>query len=138
VSLFKKIIRGAGKIVGKAAGFIPGPVGAVARIGTVVAGAAGASKALSKGLPAVRSLPGVGAIGKAVPRIGGKVLAGAGTAATGVAVYDAVGNYMGQRKKSRRINPLNHRALKRAIRRIERSKDIMKRVGAITIRKEKC
>ena len=138
MSLFKKIIRGAGKIVGKAAGFIPGPIGAVAKIGTAVVGAGAASKALTKGLPAVRSLPGVGTIAKSVPKIGGKVLMGAGTAAAGVAVYDAVGNYMGQRKKGRRINPLNHRALKRAIRRIERSKGIMKRIGAITIRKEKC
>jgi len=135
MSLFKKIIRGAGKLVGKAAGFIPGPVGTIAKVGLGVAGGLKAAKGTTMAaLPAIpRSLPAIGNVargaGKAIGRVGG-------AAATGAILYDAFGNPVS--KRHRKINPLNHRALKRAIRRIEKSKHLAKSINAITIRKEKC
>lgn len=145
MSLFSRIGKVLGKVAKVAAPFIPGPIGAIARgIGTV--GAMGAATAMAgpamKALPAIgRSLPGIGRLGGAartVGRVGGRVIGAAGVAATGVAIYDAAGNYLGQKKRSRRINPLNHRALKRAMSRIEKSKNLVKRLNSITIRKEKC
>lgn len=129
MSLFSKALKSVGKIAKKVAPMIPGPIGTVARavgVGGVVAGAAKALPALPKMLPAVvRSAPG---IGKTVVRT-------VGTAATGAAIYDAAGNLIGTRRRRRRINPLNHRALNRALKRVEKAKKAMKRVNAITIRK---
>lgn len=137
MSLFSKI----GKVIGKVANvakFVPGPVGAVARVASVagaVGGAVSASRSVAKALPALpavtRSLPGIG-------RVAGTVGRAVGAAATGYAIYDAAGNFIGNRKRSRRINPLNYRALNRALSRVEKAKHAMKRVNAITVRKEKC
>jgi len=137
MSLFSKI----GKIVGKVANvasFIPGPVGVAGRVVAGVGAAAGAVKAVG----AVRkALPALPAVGRALPGIGkvaGKVGSAVGAAATGYAIYDAAGNFLGNKRRSRRINPLNYRALNRALSRVEKAKHAMKRVNAITIRKEKC
>lgn len=64
-----------------------------------------------KGLPAVR---------RTLPGIGGKVLRGAGGVAAG-AVGGAALQRLGQpaKKKRRRMNPCNDKALRRALRRIE-------------------
>jgi len=140
MSLFSKIGKIVGKVAGKVAPFIPGPVGMVARGVTAIGAGAGIVKAGSKVLPSIRALPGVGSVRAALPairRVGGAAAGAVGAAATGVAIYDAAGNFMGTRKKGRRINPLNHRALTRALRRIEKVKHSMKRVNAITIRKAK-
>lgn len=135
MSLFSKIGKFVGKAVKTVAPFIPGPIGAVAKVVGAGSAVAGGVAAMGRALPAVRSLPAVGkTIGRALPRIGGAI----GTVATGVAIYDAAGNYLGNKKRSRRINPLNNRALMRALRRVEKVKSTMKRVNAITIRKEKC
>jgi len=134
VSLFKKLLRGAGKIVGKAASFIPGPIGTVAKVATGVAGGLSAARKMAgPALPAIRSLPGAGAVGGAV-RIGKTVGKVAGTAATGAILYDAAGNIIGQRKRSKRINPLNHRALNRALRRVCSAKNLADRLNAIDIK----
>jgi len=138
MSLFGNIAKAVGRAAKTIAPMLPGPIGAVARVvgvGSVVAGATGSAGALTKALPSIRALPGVG---RAVARIGGRVAKGVGAAATGYAIYDAAGNFLGNKKKHRRINPLNHRALSRALRRIEKVKHAMKRVSAITVRKEKC
>lgn len=131
MSLLKKAFKAVGSIAKKVAPMIPGPIGTIAKVagvGSVGLGAVKALPALPKiaaGLPAVvRSAPGIGKIGRAV-----------GAAATGAAVYDAAGNFLGTRKRRRRINPLNHRALNRALKRVEKAKKAMKRVNAITIRK---
>lgn len=137
MSLFSKI----GKVIGKVANvakFIPGPVGTVARVAAGAGAIAGGAKAISV---AGKALPALPAIGRALPGIGkvaGRAAGAIGTVATGVAIYDAAGNYLGQRKKGRRINPLNWRALNRALSRVEKAKTAMKRVNSITIRKEKC
>lgn len=134
MSLLKKLVRGAGKIIGKAASFVPGPIGTIAKIGTGLAAGVGASRKMAgpvmAGLPAIRSLPGAGAVGGAV-RVGGKI---AGAAATGAILYDAAGNIIGQRKRSKRINPLNHKALTRALRRVCSAKNLADRLNAIDIK----
>lgn len=140
MSLFRGILKG----IAKAASFVPGPIGIAARIGTTVAAGVGAVKAVKAGTQLARAtsqvIPGVGraVASGSVRRIGGRVLAAAGTVATGAAIYDAAGNLIGNRKRSRRINPMNHKAAMRAVRRIEKAKKFMSRLGHITIRKEKC
>ena len=134
------IWRSIGKLAKKAAGFIPGPIGAVAKLLTAGGAVVAASRAA---LPVVaRIVPGVGQVVVRGARRArgpiGRIVGAAGTAATGAAIYDAAGNYMGDRKKHRGINPMNMKAAKRALRRIERAKKLMSRLGHITIRKEKC
>lgn len=143
MSLFRRIGKIAKKAVGvvsKVAGFIPGPVGTVGRIaGTVskVAGIAGAGAVAGKAV--VRSgarLPPL-PTGRTLPGIGSVVKSAAGTAA-GVAVYDAAGNLISTGRRRRTMNPMNHRALNRALRRVEKAKSFAKRLSAITIRKKDC
>lgn len=144
MSLLKKIVRKAGKVVGRAAGLIPGPVGAVARVATAATAARSAARVATRS--ALPALPGIGRVATAGGAVGGmvgvarrtvgKIGTVGGAVATGAVLYDQFGNAVTKRRRS--INPLNHRALKRAIRRIEKSKSIMKRLGAITIKKEKC
>lgn len=137
MSIFRKILKGAAKL----ASFVPGPIGAIAKVGGTIAASAAAVRA---GTQVVRAssqvIPGVGRViaSGGVRRIAGRVLAGAGTVATGAAIYDAAGNFLGNQKKRRGINPMNMKAAKRALRRIERAKKLMSRLGHITIRKEKC
>jgi len=90
------------------------------------------------GLPTV--LPGAGAIiGGVAGRIGmGKIGRAVVGGAVGAAIFDQAGNLIGYGKKRRRINPLNYRALKRALRRVEGAHNAMKRVGRITVKKDKC
>lgn len=160
MSLFKKATKLLGKVAGKVAPLaklIPGK-------GTLIAAGLGAiSQATSRGSAALTqgatmsmlpALPAAG--GRAVamlPRVipgAGKIISGGkrilssravkaiGTAATGVAVVDAVGNIVGTRRKSRRMNPMNWRALNRALKRVEKAKKAAKRINAVSIRKEKC
>jgi len=131
MSLFSKIGKVIGKVASKVSGFIPGPLGAAAGIAGGLLGGVKKMRTLPALPGAVRALPGIG-------RTAGRVAGAAGAAVTGVAVYDTVGNLIGYKARRRRINPLNHRALNRALRRIEKVKHAMKRVSAITVRKEKC
>lgn len=136
MSLLKKAFKIAKKVLPKAAGFIPGPIGTGMK---VLGGAASLGGIATVGRAVVagsRSLPALPGVVRSVPGIG-KIAKVAGTAATGAAVYDAAGNFLGTRKRRRRINPLNHRALSRALKRVEKVKSTMKRVNAITIRKAK-
>lgn len=135
MSLLKKVVKVAGKLANKAgpvASMIPGPIGVAGRVVTGVATAGAAisgAKAiggLARSLPALpRVIPGVG---KAV-KMAGKV---ASAAATGYFIYDAAGNLIGTRKKHRRLNPMNHRALNRAIRRVCAAKKIAKKIEKLT------
>lgn len=135
MSLFKKLVRGAGKLVGKAASFIPGPIGTVAKVvGGVAAGASAARKMAGPSLPAIRSLPGVGAVGPAIRTVGRTAGRVAGAAATGAILYDAAGNIVQGGKRTRRINPLNHKALNRALRRVCSAKGLADRLNAIEIK----
>lgn len=150
MSLLKKITKTAGKVLKKAApvaSFLPGPIGAVAKIGTAIGGigagvtaarslmpvSAGVGSAIGRALPSLpRVIPGAGAIGGAVRAAAPKVGRALGAAATGYAIYDAAGNFLGYRKKPRRINPMNHRALNRAIRRVCAAKKISKKIEKLT------
>lgn len=138
MSLFKKIIRGAGKLIGKAASFVPGPIGTVAKVATGIGAAAGAARAASKvggglqHLPAVRALPGIGTISSTARRVAGGAARVGGTVATGAVLYDQFGNPM--RRRSKRINPLNHKALNRALRRVCKAKTLADRLNAIEIK----
>lgn len=167
MSLLKKIGKFAKRAVRKVAplaSMIPGPIGAAAGVlGAVTAKRPPISEFGSMSiLPALPSLPAaVGGAVRALPRIlpgagraAGSVMQGVrravgsqaarrvgravGVAATGVAIYDAAGNLLGYRKKRRSINPMNWRALNRALKRVEKAKKAAKRINAVSIRKEKC
>lgn len=156
------LLRRIGRVVGRVARVLPGPVGAAARTIATVGGAVGAARATVRGartpttmsampggiggaLPALPSLPGAGPAARAGAVIaGGRALMrnptvqrwsrraarAAGYAVAGSLIYDAAGNIIGQ-AKSRRMNPLNHRALKRAIRRVKSAKKICNEVEKI-------
>lgn len=96
------------------------------------------------GLSTLPALPGVGravaggatALVKAarsptVRKWSKRAIDAAGAILIGEAVYDAAGNYLGQRSR-RRINPMNHRALNRAIRRVCAAKKISKKIEKLT------
>lgn len=147
MSLLKKIGKGLGRVVKKIApiaSVIPGPVGAIGRAASGALGGISTAALTLPALPAVvgaggaivRSLPGVGAAaGRVLRSPVGRAVAGG---AAGAAIFDAAGNLIGFKKKKRRINPLNHKALTRALRRVERAKKTCSRVNRITVRKEKC
>lgn len=135
MSLLGKVFKAAGKVVKSALPLVPGPIGTIAKtVAGITAGTAAIKTIGSVG----KTLPAIGSIGKAVLPGIGKVAKVAGAAATGYAIYDAAGNFLGNRKRSRRINPMNYRAANRALKRIEKAKKLMDRLGRITIRKEKC
>jgi len=158
MSLLKRIGKGLKKVVSKVgplAAAIPGPVGVIAgaagsilaakqaavqpmgMVGTLPA-LGGVVRALPTALP--RVLPGIGA---ATRTIGGAVARGgirkwskaaakaAGYTIVGQAIYDAAGNLIGHTSR-RRINPLNHRALSRAITRVCSAKKIVKKIEKLT------
>lgn len=157
MSLLKRL----GKVVKKVApvaSFIPGPIGAIGKVASVV----GASKAamnipgtssfIAASLPRAvgalpRVLPGAGAVGGAIARgvgaIGSRAVMGAarkwskraaklaGYAIIGAGVYDSLGNLVGTVQR-RKMNPLNHRALDRAVRRVCSAKKVLKKVEKLT------
>lgn len=156
--LFKPVVKVAKKLMPLASA-IPGPIGAVAKVGTAVMAAGGAARygrstMTAASMPALpqapmRVMPGVGsgvastavrlagrAVGTAVGAVrSGKVskaLARAmGWVVVGSVAYDMAGNIMGTVTK-RRMNPLNHRALNRAIRRVCGAKKISKKIEKLT------
>jgi len=113
-----------------------------------VAKTAAGGAVVAAGLPAIggavtRTLPGIGRVGGAVVGAAGRAVRSPvgraiGAAATGAAIYDAAGNLLGYQKKRRRINPMNWRALNRALRRVEKAKKAAKRINAVSIRKKDC
>jgi len=90
------------------------------------------------GRVAGRSLPGIGATavsaGRGVIAAGrgliqryprsARVLRDLGLFAVGGLVYDAAGNLVGQRAPARRLNPMNVKAMRRAIRRVKSGRKI--------------
>lgn len=130
MSLFSKIGGVLGR-VGRVASFIPGVGGVAGRVATAIGAVAAATrKPTQAGLPGIprAGLPArIGrGVGRALPGIG-RV---AGSAAIGVgaaALFNADGT---PKKKRRRMNPCNDKALKRALRRIEAYDKVRKRVDA--------
>ena len=139
MSLLGKALKGALKLATKASPLLAAtPAGRVLTGVTAVGAALGAAKKASGVvLPALRSLPGAGAVaaaGGAGGRIGGVVRTigkGAGAAATGYAIYDAAGNLIGHKRKGRRMNPMNYRALRRAARRIKAARKFVKLIDSV-------
>lgn len=135
MSLLGKALKGVGKLIKKAAPLIPGPIGTVAKGLTMIGAVGGGVKAVSRMAPgagvmrALPALPGVGNVVR-IGRAAGKV---AGAAATGAILYDAFGNPV-KRKGYRRINPLNHKALNRALKRVCKAKGLADRLNAIEIK----
>jgi hypothetical protein len=140
MSLLKKAfkaVKGIAAKVAPLASMIPGPVGMGAGVlGTVL------SKApkVAAGLPALptvigygtRALPGLGKVAVGGVRgVAGKVGRAVGGAATGYAIYDAAGNFLGTRKKYRRMNPMNYRALKRAVKRIKGARKFVRLIDKV-------
>lgn len=152
----KRTVRGVGKAIVGVASQLPGPVGAIARVGGVLNQARVSPMPIQAGLaiprlPApggaiVRSLPGLGRVGGAVAGAGravGRAMSGAtgrqvmrwskraaeaaGYIVTGSYILDAAGNMVGTVKR-RQMNPLNHRALKRAARRVQASRKLLKQI----------
>lgn len=153
MSLLKRL----GKVVKKiapVASFVPGPIGAIGKVASVVGASRaamipGTSAFVAGALPRAvgalpRVLPGVGAVGGTIARgVGRAVTSGAarkwskraaklaGYAIIGAGVYDSMGNLVGTAAR-RKINPLNHRALDRAVRRVCAAKKVLKRVEKLT------
>jgi hypothetical protein len=142
MSLLGKITKGVGKLISKAAPLasaIPGPIGIGATVlGTVLSKTPKATQAgMLPALPAVigagaRVLPGLGRVVTTAGKVAGsRVGRAVGAAATGIAIYDAAGNFLGTRKKYRRMNPMNYRALKRAVKRIKGARKFVKLIDKV-------
>lgn len=136
MSIFSKIGKAVGKVAKKivkspALGMIPGPVGTLAKLGAVAGIGAGAVKvSASKALAVIPKVkPGAGLV-KTVAAVG------AGTVA-GDAIYDAAGNLIGYKQKRRRMNPLNPRAARRAIRRVKSVRKMLHNIEK-QLPKQKC
>jgi len=138
MSLFSKVAKLGGKLLKKASPFlsaIPGPIGATAKVVGGITAGFGATRAIGRMAPgagvmrALPALPGAGNVVR-IGRAAGKV---AGAAATGAILYDAFGNPV-KKKGYRRINPLNHKALNRALKRVCKAKGLADRLNAIEIK----
>lgn len=122
-------------IGGTMAGFPSFGVGGghgAAGYGRIMALGGGAGALIKTGGGLIRSLPGAGRVGaiaggamaagrglvQRFPR-SAKALRDLGLVASGGLVFDQAGNVVGRVNPSRRINPLNHRAARRAGRRIK-------------------
>lgn len=148
------------RYAGKAARFIPGPIGGIARIAGMAATGLGAAALGTKlALPGMRAtamalpaLPGMVAGGRALVRGAGplaragigagralvrkypksaRALAELGLFAAGGMVFDAVTGEPVGIVARRRMNPLNHRALRRAISRVCSARRICAQVEQI-------
>lgn len=73
-----------------------------------------------------------GTVARNIPRVIGQVARRAPAVAAGAAIgtmlYDAAGNIIGRRKRRRRINPMNMRAARRAIRRIKGARKMLQQI----------
>lgn len=146
MSIFSRVARSVKKrIVPAAVGFLTGgPAGAAtALLGTLGRGGGGQPRIpttqaalpmlpalggiAARALPvALRSLPAIGrtavgagrALARKFPR-STRALAELGLIAVGGFIFDAAGNMVGRRPPARRINPMNAKAARRAIRRIK-------------------
>lgn len=145
MSFFKKLIRGAGNVV-KTVAQVAGSVGALPGVGSLPGlGMIGRVPPVQGILPGLGSLP---ALGRALPAIGQiagglikspgirkwsrRAAKAAGYVISGIYVYDIAGNIVGEVQRSRRINPLNARALNRAMKRVCKARDIAKKVEKIS------
>ena len=130
-----KLTNVAGALAGPAS-MIPGPIGAIGRVATIGSAVVGLGSGFRKALPA---LPGVGS---AIANYGGKALGLASAAATASFVYDQFGrktrvNKNGRPIRSRRINPMNYKALRRSLKRVCMAKNLADDLNRIEIKGHK-
>lgn len=113
--LFSFVGKALKTVAGVASQMLPGPIGAIARIGTGILGGAGAGRAVQAQLPTFTPAglgpmlpePGIaGAVHRIVP--GGK---------TGFGYYNKKGEFIEGKRPV--MNPMNVRALRRASRRLD-------------------
>jgi hypothetical protein len=136
MSIFSSIGKALGKVAKKvvkspALAMIPGPVGALAKLGVVGGGAAAAVKlSTSKALAVVpKVIPGKGLLKTGAAIAGGTI--------AGEAIYDAAGNLVGYKQRRRRMNPLNPKAARRAIRRVKSVRKMLHNIEK-QLPKQKC
>lgn len=118
------LIKGVGKLAGKLGGLLPGPAG-------VIAGGVGGVLAGKKTRSRVASVPGAGFIEVNPPMLGAP---GAGVRVGRVGTTGQPGM---PKKKRRRMNPTNIKALRRAVRREEAFIRAAKKTGLVTVPKAK-
>lgn len=124
---------GIGKALSKFGGFIPGVGGIVSKVGSVIQGIGAPKKPSFPTAPITKPsfvLPGGAAIkvDSTKTRASGLISTpfGGGVGTVTNTTYFSSGR---TRKKIRRINPLNPKALSRSIRRIDKFQDFAKSVG---------
>lgn len=154
MSLFRRIAGGARRVLGAAASFKTGGIGGLIAGGGIGGGTMRAQPfpMPGGGMMQTAALGALPAIGSAVARLPGPVRTAArgtfgkitrevakalGYTIVGNQVLDQFGNMVGQVSKRRRINPLNHRALGRAMTRVCAAKRVCERVDNITKPKPK-
>lgn len=152
MSLFKKLGRAirplAGAALGVVGGAFGGPAGAAigSRIGGVIAQrgrgrsvpfpAVQGIAALPVLAGAARILPGLGRIGSTIGRVArtpaarrvGRVAGAIGTVVSGGLILDALTGEVVGRRRSKRINPMNVKAMRRAIRRVKGGRKIAQEI----------
>lgn len=99
----------------------------IPRIARSIPGVAGAAGRVIRGTVSRMPAGGTGRIAKWSKR----AAAAAGYLTVGSLIYDQAGNIIGQAKR-RRMNPLNHRALTRAVRRVKGATKICREVEKLT------
>lgn len=139
MSIFSKIGKAVGKVAKKViksplAAAIPGPVGTLAKLGAVAGVGAGAakvstSKVLVPAAKAIVTKPGAGLVKTGAAIAGGTI--------AGEAIYDAAGNLIGYKQRRRRMNPLNPKAARRAIRRVKSVRKMLHNIEK-QLPKQKC
>jgi len=137
MSIFSKLGKSVGKVLRKvapAAGMLPGPAGALAKLG-LLGGAGAAAVKLSTSRAMVPISKGLASIpGRGLVKTGAAI---AGGTIAGEAIYDAAGNLIGYKPRRRRMNPLNPKAARRAIRRVKSVRKMLQTIEK-QLPKQKC
>lgn len=131
-------LGGAARAIGRVAGVLPGVGGIAGKALKVVGGIGRGARRVIPAMTPARTLPIAAAAG--IPPIlrgvGTAVVRGAKSIPGQIAIGTGIGLGLEQllgggreRKKYRRMNPLNPKALKRSIRRIDRFKEFARCVG---------
>src|SRR5512139_131029 len=123
-----------GFITGGPGGAVMGALGGIAKGSTSAPPRSAAMGSPLRVLPTTNSLSASNMVKAAAPlaRAGKVLVQNAGTVATvvgaGALLYDAFGNVIGHRKRRRRMNPMNARAARRAIRRIKGARKMLQQI----------
>lgn len=119
---------GLGKLLSTVGGFIPGVGGVIQKVGGIVQGIGGA-----KTIPSPVALPGGMTIAKMFPQADSVKVKGTSIGLLqGINTGEATAYYSSngkKRKKYRKINPLNPKALNRSIKRLSRFGEFAKSMG---------